>query len=539
LAPALDIHALHLLQDNAHATLRLGQIEAAMADWGSGYVTDKAYVHDFCRVQTPPMLALAALAGGIEVPGAAGEPLAYCDLGCGQGYTANLVAATNPSAQVLGVDFNPSHIANARALAEAAGLENVVFREASFEDLAADPETPQFDIMAMHGIFSWISAKNRQALVAAIARRLKPGGLLYVSYDCMPGWAAVAPLRKIMARHLGPRPGVSSPAAVERAIAYSDALRAAEARFHLLFPNVEAQMERLKKLPRAYLAHELLTRDWEAFSFSDVASELAEAKLVYVGSAYLTDNVDRVNFTEAQQAFIARLEDPLLREDTRDMLLGRQFRRDVFAKGVAATTTARVQAKWLDMRFALTTPDGDFNTTFETAVGKLQLRTDIHGALIDLLRKGPITLREMAEQSPQTISNWQSTRDVIQMLVGRGDLQPALRAEGDAARSAKVQAFNKVLLARALDTAEFGYLASSVTGGGVRVDRLTQLYLLARLKGQADPAEMIEAILVRAAGSPDNEDAPPTAEAARDLAKKQVGRIETDIIPTLKKVGVV
>ena len=37
-----------------------------MADWGSGYVTDTAYVHDFCRVQTPPMLALAALSGGVE-----------------------------------------------------------------------------------------------------------------------------------------------------------------------------------------------------------------------------------------------------------------------------------------------------------------------------------------------------------------------------------------------------------------------------------------------------------------------------------------
>jgi hypothetical protein len=56
-----------------------------MADWGSGYITDKTYVHDYCRVQTPAMLALATLAGGAEAPGGAGEPLAYCDLGCGQG----------------------------------------------------------------------------------------------------------------------------------------------------------------------------------------------------------------------------------------------------------------------------------------------------------------------------------------------------------------------------------------------------------------------------------------------------------------------
>src|SRR5271163_3004505 len=104
-----------------------------MDDWGSGYVTDVSYVHDFCRVQTPPMLALAALAGGVSAPGGSGEPIVYCDLGCGQGYTANLVAAANPNARVFGFDFNPSHIANARALARESGLSNAEFSETSFE----------------------------------------------------------------------------------------------------------------------------------------------------------------------------------------------------------------------------------------------------------------------------------------------------------------------------------------------------------------------------------------------------------------------
>src|ERR1700692_1400171 len=99
-----------------------------MAGWDSGYVTDNPYVHDFCRVQVPPMLAFAALSGGVEAPGGAGESLDYCDLGSGQGYTAALLGAANPGARVLGVDFNPSHIANARALAAASSLSNVELR---------------------------------------------------------------------------------------------------------------------------------------------------------------------------------------------------------------------------------------------------------------------------------------------------------------------------------------------------------------------------------------------------------------------------
>src|SRR5258708_39107588 len=70
-----------------------------MSEWGSGYVTDTAYVHDFCRVQTPAILSFAALAKSVAAPGLDGEPLTYCDLGCGQGFTANLVAAANPASR--------------------------------------------------------------------------------------------------------------------------------------------------------------------------------------------------------------------------------------------------------------------------------------------------------------------------------------------------------------------------------------------------------------------------------------------------------
>ena len=169
-----------------------------MTDWGSGYVVDTAYVHDFCRVQVPAMLSFAALAKNVAAPGGRGEALTYCDLGCGQGLTANIVAAANPRASVFAADFNPTHIAGARSLARAAGLENIEFREADFAELSNDASLPDFDIIALHGVYSWIGAEHRQAIVALIRRRLKPGGLLYISYDAMPGWAGMAPLRQLM-----------------------------------------------------------------------------------------------------------------------------------------------------------------------------------------------------------------------------------------------------------------------------------------------------------------------------------------------------
>ena len=127
-------------------------------------------------------------------------------------------------------------------------------------------------------------------LVSLIRKKLKPGGLLYIWYDCMPGWAGIAPLRRILVQGFAPSPGLPSSLGIEQALAYSDALRKVGSRYHQMFPLVEGQIDRLKKTPRPYLAHELLTRDWEAFSFGDVVGELSEAKLAYVGSAHLTDS---------------------------------------------------------------------------------------------------------------------------------------------------------------------------------------------------------------------------------------------------------
>jgi hypothetical protein len=88
-----------------------------------------------------------------------------------------------------------------------------------------------------------------------------------------------------------------------------------------------------------------------------------------------------------------------------------------------------------------------------------------------------------------------------------------------------------------MDSAEFGYLASPVTGGAVRVDRLAQLYLFARQRSVADPAEIL-ATLAPSAPAAGGEAAPPSPEAGRTFAQSEITRIESNVLPMLKKIGV-
>ena len=509
-----------------------------MADWGSGYVTDTAYVHDFCRVQTPAILSLAALAKGIAVAGGRAEPFRYCDLGCGQGFTANLVAAANPHAEVFAVDFNPTHIAGARALADAAGLKNVAFREAGFDEVLDDASVPDFDIMCLHGVYSWISPANRQAVVALVRRRLKSGGLFYISSDARPGWAGIAPLRRLLVQQHASSGHSSSETGLARALAFSDQLKELGAQFYRVYPHVSAQLDRLRRLPASYLAHELLTRDWQAYSFADVAIELAEAKLTYVGSAHLTDHVDRVNFTEEQQRFLSDIADPLLGETTRDMIVNRQFRRDLFVKGARAVNAAAGRERWLDTRFALSGSAADIDMTFETALGKLQVRPDMYKPVIEMLDRGPLSLREVMVSPAAAKLEWAGLLDAIKVLVGHGELQPALPAESETARAASARGFNAAVMARAQESADLGYFASPVTGGGVRVDRFTQLYLGAKQAGNSDAVSTLAAMAEQRGGIVDKDDQKLGPEEARAALAAKAAQIEERTVPLLTRLGI-
>ena len=106
-----------------------------------------------------------------------------------------------------------------------------MFREADFEELLHDSSLPDFDIICMHGVYSWISAQHRQTIVAFIRRRLKPGGLVYISYDAMPGWAGIAPLRRVLVQH-AVASGALSEIASDHALAFADKLKELGAQFY-------------------------------------------------------------------------------------------------------------------------------------------------------------------------------------------------------------------------------------------------------------------------------------------------------------------
>ncbi|SRR5579871_17596 len=106
------------------------------------------------------------------------------EAGCGDGANLLSMAATAPQSRFVGFDLAETAIAQARATATAAGLTNVEFCVMDIKDV---PESlGEFDYVIAHGVYAWVPASVRDALMRLIGRTLAPSGLAFVSYNAMP-----------------------------------------------------------------------------------------------------------------------------------------------------------------------------------------------------------------------------------------------------------------------------------------------------------------------------------------------------------------
>src|SRR5699024_5459486 len=108
-----------------------------------------------------------------------------------------VTAACNPKGQFIGVDFNAEHIATADAIARRAGIKNIEFILASFDDFA-EKYTQKFDVIVTHGVWSWLAPKAQMGIMQIVHKLLKPQGFLYLQYMCYPAAARLITLQKIL-----------------------------------------------------------------------------------------------------------------------------------------------------------------------------------------------------------------------------------------------------------------------------------------------------------------------------------------------------
>jgi SAM-dependent methyltransferase len=455
-------------------------------NWTSGYVADIGYTAGFYRETAPIHMAFAALTIG-RSPGRALQPKRMLELGFGQGFGLALLAAANPDVAFEGYDFNPEHVANARRLIEGAGLTNVAVSETGFEEAAVRNADNDLDVIALHGIFSWVARPIQDAIVAIVRQRLQPDGLAYISYNCMPGWAPLAPIRQVMVEVKRRNPGRS-----ERQLALAlelvTRLKQGNAAYFAANPAAAQHLDVMLKLDRVYLAHEYLDEHWDLFQFSDVVARMSEAKLSYLASATLPENLDQYAVPNDLQPLLAQSDDPVLKETIRDFAANKRFRRDLFARGNAALTGSEHRRILSQLSFTLAVPRSRVVLKFAGPLMELTGRDDLYAPIVDLLAQKNASFDELLALPNFGNGKIGLMLDCLALLVHSGQVLPiAVPATVDAGPA---QRFNRMIVGHARTGRIYHHLASPVARTGIPI---TDFGLLA-LAGVIDGKEEVAAV---------------------------------------------
>lgn len=478
------------------------------SDWGGGYVTDLPYLPGYYRHQSPLHLNLACLFGGVAgLELRSDKPLSYLELGCGHGFGALALAVCNPAWQVTGIDFSPAHIASACELAVAAGITNARFIEADLATLAESSgasEVPEADVASLHGLWSWMPDEVRQGIVRLLATKVRPGGVVQISYNALPAWQTALGMQRVL-REVGRR----VPARTDRqAVVGLETVSAlAQVKAHHLHgqPFVASLLEHARHCQSAYLAHEYMCEAWRPCFHADVVAALSAAKLDWVASANLLENFSPLMLSDETRTIRDRFDDLIIRELIKDLCLPRALRQDVFVRGARRINPADRDAALEEMVLGLLCPQAEFAWEIELPSGKATLDNGFFGPIVAALARRPQSVCDLL-RLPE-LPRHDNPSEVVGMLVGTEQAIPMLAppAEPDP----RVRRFNRLAASALVHSENLNTgiaLAASGTGSPVPCTML-DLFVAARLEEEEQVADAAGWAETLGKGRPEDEQA--------------------------------
>jgi SAM-dependent methyltransferase len=433
------------------------------------YITDVPYMRCFVGDLSPLQLRLVAALNGFPQPPR--DDFDYCELGSAHGDTTATLAAAYPRARFLGVDINPEHIASANSLASEGGLDNIRFLERDFEDMLHD-DVGNLDYVTAHGVLSWVGPAKRKALLALASAKLKPGGLLYVGYNALPGWAAVEPLRQLMLDR-GDAVGGTSLERARDGLAVARLLRDAGATYFAENPAATEMLATMEKMGLQYIVHEYLHAHWVPMYFTQVATEMAAHDLYFVGQLPLHLNYRDLAVPASAAPLFQKVTDRITFETLKDYATNQFFRRDVFVKGKVLRDEAAASAYLESTPFGTITREGPFVRDVRLPHHTLHFVGEVFDALFPALLAGATTLTDLARAPSLARFGTARLRDALVRLVLAGQIAPTIASTqatpAPAGRLRIPSAYNRMMLRERLSSDAPTVLASAVAGTGIPV----------------------------------------------------------------------
>lgn len=453
---------------------------------GRGYILDEPYISRFYDLQTPARMSYSIQSAGFEHD-MANKPFRYCELGCGNGVTIIMLAALHPDSAFVGIDLNPDHIETATNLAREAGLKNITFMRADFDEATQQNPEP-FDYITVHGVYSWVDAAVRTSMFEFIARFLKSTGISYISYNSNPGWAAKEPIWRLLNRYSRGVAG-NSVEKMKESLKFVEFLSSSEAPYFHENPAAREHLQYLKSEDIHYIAHEFCNDNFSPVYCSDAFNHAGQYGLHFVAQSESAYNLPFERVAEAYRGYLESMPDRIEQEIWSSLLRNDFFRTDLYTKILPQQKAIEDSPIW-DRVFMLIHAADDIPDTLTCGSRELETGDALVAALIAVAGGTPTTLRDMLKHERLRRYSPRMIMETAQLLELSGYfaflLRPPVKVAKRAAKAGdtgETWQFAKpsfrALLAMNLHANEFGHLAAPSLGSTLRFELMEALALLA------------------------------------------------------------
>ena len=284
----------------------------------------------------PSRLSARATLFGLSPPDVATARV--LELGCASGGNLIPMAAALPDATFVGVDLSGAQIAAGHARIAGLGLTNIELRQQSIADIGAEHGT--FDYIVCHGVYSWVPAPVRDAILRVAHDNLSDNGVAYISYNVFPGWRLRGTLRDAMLYHIG---GESDPARkiklAREVLTQLSEITDAAAAYGQMFRN---EARGLAGLSDDYIYHEFLELNNEPCYVTDFLTSARKAGLELLTEASINITIAESFGPETGKILRDLSGNQLDRmEQYIDFVTGRTFRQTLLVRNSQASRIQR------------------------------------------------------------------------------------------------------------------------------------------------------------------------------------------------------
>lgn len=307
------------------------------------------------------------------------------EFACADGSNLLPMACEFPNSEFIGIDLSQKQIDVAQDAVRETGIKNTTFHAINLLD-ADEVLEGKYDYIIAHGLYAWIPDNVKKKLLELSKKYLSPNGIVYISYNTLPGWRPLQALREMMIYHTAGIEDLAQKSGQARA--FLNFMANAVPEDDPYGVTLKKQSQFLSNYSDAYFVHDWLETENDPLYFHQFVNAADAEGLQYLGESNVP-SMFAVDFAKETLRTLKSIStDQVSFEQYLDFVRNRRFRQTLLCHDNLPLSrdlkAARLDSMYL--RTTVATNSTNEVDVFRTRNGsKIKVKNDIARLLLRVL----------------------------------------------------------------------------------------------------------------------------------------------------------